>query len=170
MMSARDGHLKIVKLLIAANVLVNARGVKNGTALHLAAIGGQTECVSVLLKNAANAKLKDEVRHLIIITYTYCLLVLCRMEALLSRQRLTLVTPLWLIYSLMQRLHLMLNYWTDLRLYFKPLVQVIQSVSMYSLRVELTPILPTRYQQLYIYIYIYIYIQQWFSLKREYNV
>ncbi len=64
MMSARDGHVKIVELLIAAKVHVNARGVKNGTALHLAAFGGQTECVSVLLKNGANPKLKDEVRHL----------------------------------------------------------------------------------------------------------
>ncbi len=69
MMSARDGHVKIVELLIAANALVNARGVQNGTALHLAAIGGQTECVSVLLNNGANPKLKDKVRHLIIITY-----------------------------------------------------------------------------------------------------
>ena len=69
MMSARDGHVKIVELLIAAKVHVNARGVQNGTALHLAAIGGQTECVSVLLKNGANPKLKDEVRHFIIITY-----------------------------------------------------------------------------------------------------
>ncbi len=66
MMSARDGHVKIVELLIAANVHVNAQG-KNGTALHLAAIGGQTDCVSVLLKNGADLKLKDEVRHCITI-------------------------------------------------------------------------------------------------------
>ncbi len=65
MMSARYGHVKIVEILIAANVLVNARGVKNGTALHLAAFSGQTECVSVLLKNGANPKLKDKVRHFI---------------------------------------------------------------------------------------------------------
>ncbi len=64
LIASKKGHLAIVELLITSNVFVNARTLNNRTALHLAAFSGHTECVGVLLKNGANPKLKDKVRHL----------------------------------------------------------------------------------------------------------
>ena len=62
MIASQLGHLAIVKLLVAAQADVNAQNRPQGvTALHLAVATGQTEIVSVLLKNGADPKVTDKV-------------------------------------------------------------------------------------------------------------
>ncbi|XP_064387404.1 poly [ADP-ribose] polymerase tankyrase-1-like isoform X5 [Halichondria panicea] len=61
MIASQLGHLAIVKLLVAAQADVNAQNRPQGvTALHLAVATGQTEIVSVLLKNGADPKVTDK--------------------------------------------------------------------------------------------------------------
>ncbi len=55
LIASQLGHLAIVKLLVAAKAHVNAQNGPHGvTALHIAVATGQTEIISVLLKNGAN--------------------------------------------------------------------------------------------------------------------
>ena len=61
MLASQSGHLAIVELLTAAKADVNAQNYGGTTSLHLAAGMGQTEIVSVLLKNGANQKVMDKV-------------------------------------------------------------------------------------------------------------
>ncbi len=62
MIASQNGHLAIVKLLVAAKAHVNAQNGPHGaTALHIAVATGQTEIVSVLLKNGADPKVTDKV-------------------------------------------------------------------------------------------------------------
>ncbi len=64
MIAIQNNHLTIVKLLIAAKAHVNAQNVRGATALHLAVDTGQTEIVSVLLKNRADPKVMNKVNLL----------------------------------------------------------------------------------------------------------
>ncbi len=66
MIASQNGHLAIVELLVASKAHVNAQtnGPHGATALHLAVATGQTEIVSVLLKNGANPKIMDKVNDI----------------------------------------------------------------------------------------------------------
>ncbi len=61
MLASQSGHLAIVELLIAAKAHVNAQNYRGTTSLHVAVAMGQTEIVSVLLKNGADLKVMDKV-------------------------------------------------------------------------------------------------------------
>ncbi len=62
MIASQNGHLAIVKLLVAAKARVNAQGPHGATALLIAAFHGRTECARVFLKNGADLKAVDKVR------------------------------------------------------------------------------------------------------------
>ncbi len=66
MLSARDGHVKIVELLIAAKADIESRSLKHSTPLMLAASKGRTKCVDVLIRNGAHVNASTNVSSSII--------------------------------------------------------------------------------------------------------
>ena len=61
MVAAQEGHLEVVNQLIAANAQIKARNLLGHTALYMAAFKGQSECISVLLRNGASPNSTDKV-------------------------------------------------------------------------------------------------------------
>ena len=75
----------------------NAQGFNNETALHSAAIRGQTECVSRFSPEEWSQSLTKKQRIFVqlLCTYIHCSFMWCRVDVLLSWQRFTLVIPLY---------------------------------------------------------------------------
>ncbi len=62
MAAAQEGHPEVVMKLISARAQIKARNQYGHTALYKAALNGQSECVSTLLKNGASPNSTDNVR------------------------------------------------------------------------------------------------------------
>ena len=61
MSAAQEGHPEVIIQLISAKAQIKARNLLGHTALYMAAFKGQSECVSVLLKNGASPNSTDYV-------------------------------------------------------------------------------------------------------------
>jgi ankyrin repeat protein len=58
--ASRGGHHEMVQMLCSAGAVVNMANDVNVTPLHLAAAGGSTKCVSLLLAFKADPTLRDD--------------------------------------------------------------------------------------------------------------
>ncbi len=76
MLATQSGHLAIVELLIAAKAHVNAQNYIGTTSLHVAVAMGQTEMVSVLLKNGADPNIMDKVNTALQRNHAYFIIII----------------------------------------------------------------------------------------------
>ena len=84
MAAAAEGHPEVVIQLIAANAKINDRDQYSHTALYIAVSKGQSECVSVLLKNGADPNSTDNVISIQLYMFSF------RIDFLRFRKELTL--------------------------------------------------------------------------------
>jgi ankyrin repeat protein len=61
-MASQEGHLDVVKVLLASHPEVNAQEADGETALHLAAFYGHLGVAQVLLKNGADLRIENKER------------------------------------------------------------------------------------------------------------
>jgi ankyrin repeat protein len=59
-MASQEGHLDVVKVLLARHPKVNAQEADGETALHLAAFYGHLGVAQVLLKNGAGLRIENK--------------------------------------------------------------------------------------------------------------